>query len=95
MRKKQNFNPFKNLILDEYEKKINQALNKRDIKPLPDSKQLIKKYTKIAKSTLVKNKNINLRISTQTYLGLKKKATELGLPYQTLAGSILHQYANL
>ena len=44
---------------------------------------------------LTKNKNINLRVSTPTYLGLKKKAAKLGLPYQTLAGSILHQYASL
>lgn len=46
-------------------------------------------------SSLVKKHNINLRINVHTYLGLKKKAAKLGLPYQTLAGSILHQYASL
>lgn len=95
MKKKPVFNPFKNLVLDKYEQEIEDALNKGIIKPLPNSKQLAEKYANIAHAFLTKNRNVNLRISTQTYLGLKKKAAKLGLPYQTLAGSILHQYANL
>ncbi|MBU1323118.1 antitoxin [Patescibacteria group bacterium] len=95
MKKKSVFNPFKNLVLDKYEQEIEDALNKGIIKPLPNSKQLAEKYANIAHAFLTKNRNVNLRISTQTYLGLKKKAAKLGLPYQTLAGSILHQYANL
>lgn len=95
MEKKPVFNPFKNLVLDKYEQEIEDALNKGIIKPLPNSKQLAEKYANIAHAFLTKNRNVNLRISTQTYLGLKKKAAKLGLPYQTLAGSILHQYANL
>jgi len=93
MKKKSVFNPFKNLVLDKYEQEIEDALNKGIIKPLPNSKQLAEKYANIAHAFLTKNRNVNLRISTQTYLGLKKKAAKLGLPYQTLAGSILHQYA--
>lgn len=95
MKKKPVFNPFKNLVLDKYEQEIEDALNKGIIKSLPNSKQLAEKYANIAHAFLAKNRNVNLRISTQTYLGLKKKAAKLGLPYQTLAGSILHQYANL
>ena len=95
MKKKLNFNPFKNLVLDEYEQDIENALNNGKIKFKPISTALKNKLAQTAKLTLVKDRNVNLRISTQTYLGLKKKAAELGLPYQTLAGSILHQYANL
>lgn len=95
MRKKQSFNPFKNLVLDKYEQEIEDALNNGKMKPVPASKKLIEKYAAIAKASLAKKKNINLRININTYLGLKKKAAKLGLPYQTLAGSILHQYACL
>ena len=95
MTKKVKFDPFKNLVLDEYEQEIENALNSGKIKFKPASAALKEKLAKAAKLTLAKKKNINLRINLQTYLGLKKKAAKLGLPYQTLAGSILHQYACL
>ena len=95
MKKKTKFNPFKDLVLDEYEQEIEDALNSGRIKFKPISTALKNKLAEAAKFTLTKNKNINLRVSTPTYLGLKKKAAKLGLPYQTLAGSILHQYASL
>lgn len=94
MSKKQPFDPFKDLVLDKYEQEIENALNSGKLKPVPASKKLIEKYAAMARETL-KRKNINLRISNQTYIGLKRKAAKLGLPYQTLAGSILHQYASL
>jgi predicted DNA binding CopG/RHH family protein len=47
-----------------------------------------------AKNYLEKNKNINLRLSYSDIVKIKVKAAEAGLPYQTLAASILHQYAN-
>jgi len=51
-----------------------------------------KKLQEVAKNTLDKTKSINIRISIKTLLGLRAKAIEEGLPYQTLAGSILHKY---
>lgn len=95
MNQKKLFNPFKNLVLDKYEQEIEDALNSGKFKSEPLSNKMIEKYSQIAKEGLAKKKNINIRINIQTYLGLKKKAAKLGLPYQTLAGSILHQYASL
>jgi predicted DNA binding CopG/RHH family protein len=88
------FDPFKNLILDSYEQEIEDAINDGTIKPLKISKQLSEKYAAMAKEDLAKNKNINIRISNRTLSSLKTKAARLGLGYQTLVGSILHQYAN-
>ena len=45
----------------------------------------------IAQNTLTKNKNINIRLSERDLHRLKVKAAEEGLPYQTLAASILHK----
>ena len=39
-----------------------------------------------------KTKNINIRISEPDLTGLKKKAEEEGVPYQTLISSVLHKY---
>ncbi|MCM8813219.1 MAG: antitoxin, partial [Candidatus Omnitrophica bacterium] len=43
-----------------------------------------KRYARIAKNTLKKNKRINIRISDYDLAMLQDKAVEEGLPYQTL-----------
>lgn len=53
-----------------------------------------KKAMAAAKNTLNKIKNINLRLSERVVERLKTKAAEEGIPYQTLASSVLHKYAN-
>lgn len=45
-----------------------------------------------AKNTLDKTRNINIRLSERVLSRLKAKAIEAGLPYQTLAASILHRF---
>lgn len=50
-----------------------------------------KRLQAIAKNTLSKTRAINLRIDLKTLIGLRAKAIEEGIPYQTLAGSILHK----
>lgn len=47
-----------------------------------------------ARNTLNKTKNINIRLSERDLLKLKAKAVKEGLPYQTLASSILHKYTS-
>lgn len=60
----------------------------------PDFKKNKKLYEKIVRNTLSKLKNINLRLSEKVIVKLKAKAIEEGIPYQTLASSVLHKYAN-
>jgi len=50
------------------------------------------KYQQYATATLNKSKNINIRLSEKVLLKLKAKAIDTGIPYQTLASSILHQF---
>jgi predicted DNA binding CopG/RHH family protein len=88
------FDPFKDLVLDPYEQEIEDAMDSGLIKPLINSKKLIEKYTTMAKEDLAKNRNINIRLSEKTLTKLKLKASKMGLGYQTMVGSILHQYAN-
>jgi len=47
-----------------------------------------------ARNTLNKIRNINLRVTEKTLYKLKSKAIEEGIPYQTLASSVLHKFAN-
>ena len=52
----------------------------------------IKQHQIIAKNTLKKDSRINIRLSSRDLEALKINAVELGLPYQTLVSSVLHQY---
>ena len=95
--KKAKFDPFKNLVLDKYEQEIEDAIEAGDFVPVPNQAKEMAMLKKAAENTLKlmkKDENINIRVSYQTKQALRDKAAKLGLRYQTLAGSILHQYAN-
>ncbi len=85
-------NPFKNLKLDPEEREINDAIESGKLRPVPLSTREKKRIRAIAKYTLEKTRNINIRLSHRDLLGLKAKAIEEGIPYQTLAASLLHKY---
>lgn len=79
--------------LDKEEKEILESFEKGEFKSVPNVKREIKRFQEIARNTLAKNANINLRLSQKTLIKLKAKAAAYGLPYQTLASSILHRFA--
>lgn len=59
--------------------------------------QEIAHFTKIAQEQYEankKNKQITIRISEKDLISIKAKAIKLWIPYQTLIGSQLHQFAN-
>ena len=45
-----------------------------------------------AKNTVRKDKRINIRISNRDLKAVQLKASEKGIPYQTLVSSIIHKY---
>jgi len=45
-----------------------------------------------ASHTFKKDKRINIRISNRDLTAIQSKASEEGLPYQTLVSSIIHKY---
>jgi predicted DNA binding CopG/RHH family protein len=48
--------------------------------------------SKAAANTLTKDQRMNIRITKNDLDGIKLKAMEEGLPYQTLVSSIIHKY---
>ena len=70
---------------------IENALEKGEIKSAPDFEKRKKELQQIARNTLNKTRNINIRLSERDLYRLKAKAIEEGIPYQTLASSILHK----
>ena len=79
--------------LDDQERDIRDAVEKDELVSVPDEEAEKEKLVRAARATLVKNRHISIRLSEKDLMLLRAKAFELGLPYQTLIGSILHQYA--
>jgi predicted DNA binding CopG/RHH family protein len=80
--------------LSKEEKEIEDSLKKNEWRPVSNKKEYLKKLNLAAKNTLAKDKRMNIRIAGKDILMLKSKALEIGIPYQTLVSSILHQYVN-
>ena len=76
------------------DKKILEAYDSGDFKSVPNVKKEIARYREYAKSTLQKNKRINIRISERDLAHIQRKAIEEGLPYQTLISSVIHKYVS-
>jgi len=87
-------NPFHNLQLDPEEQAIEAALERGEYVSVPNLEKEKQKLIQAANYTLNKTKNINIRLPEKTILKLKAIAVEDGLPYQTLASSVLHKFAS-
>lgn len=83
----------KKIKLDKEEQELLNSLESEEWVSVDNLEQEIKKNQEIARNTLRKDKRINIRLSSNDLEALKANAVEMGLPYQTLVSSILHQYA--
>ena len=80
--------------LTKEEQELLDAYEKGEFKSLPNLDEQKEYFSQIARNTLNKARNINIRLSERDLARLKRKAAEEGLPYQTLASSILHKFTN-
>jgi len=79
--------------LDEQERDIREAAEKGELVPVHDQEEWKEKLVRAARATVAKNRHISIRLSESDLMLIRARALELGMPYQTLIGSILHQYA--
>ena len=79
--------------LDDQERDLQKADMEGSFRPLPDQSSWKNGLRRAAQATLAKNRHISLRLTEKDLQTLKDKAGALGIPYQTLIGSILHQFA--
>lgn len=96
MKKKKNFDSFKNLPLDEYEQELEDFLNKGEFVSDPNFEENKKMFQEAARrhTELQKTKSITLRLKQEDLIKVKAKAIRNKIPYQTLIGLLIHKYAN-
>jgi predicted DNA binding CopG/RHH family protein len=95
MKKQINKNPFDNLVLDEEEKLLEEAFERGEYEDAPDFENTKKMLEEAATRYLELNtaKPITIRINQLDLIKVKVKAKSKQIPYQTLIGSLIHQYA--
>ena len=61
---------------------------------LSPSKSELAKFRAAASATFLKEKRVNIRLSTPDLMDIQARALEEGLPYQTLIASVLHKFVS-
>jgi predicted DNA binding CopG/RHH family protein len=76
------------------EQEILASFERGEWKPVRNLKGEIARFRAVAEATLLKNKRVNIRISSRDLEGLQARAAEEGVPYQTLMASVLHKFVS-
>jgi predicted DNA binding CopG/RHH family protein len=88
--------PFDGLVLDDEERAIEDAIERGEYIQVPDFENSKKLAEDAAKSYLQLNgtKPITIRIRQSDLVKIKAKAKQSNIPYQTLLGAVLHDFAD-
>jgi predicted DNA binding CopG/RHH family protein len=76
---------------DPYESELLAAYDKGALKSVATKGELLK-FKAAARATAIKDRRVNIRLSSSDLQDIQVKALEEGLPYQTLIASVLHKY---
>ncbi len=76
---------------DAYEADLLAAFDAGALKSVATKAELAK-FKAAARATALKDKRVNIRLSSGDLQDIQVKALEQGMPYQTLIASVLHKY---
>ena len=73
------------------EREVMTAFDKGRLKSVATKAQLAK-FKAAARATAIKDRRVNIRLSSGDLSDIQTRALEEGMPYQTLIASVLHKY---
>lgn len=77
--------------IDAYEREILGSFEKGKLKSVATKAELAR-FKAAARATAIKDRRVNIRLSSGDLSDIQVKALEEGVPYQTLIASVLHKY---
>ena len=77
--------------IDAYEEEVLVAFDKGTLKSVATKAELAK-FKAAARATGIKDRRVNIRLSSGDLSDIQVRALEEGVPYQTLIASVLHKY---
>ena len=78
--------------LDRYEREVLGAYDRGTLVSARPSKAQLGAFRDAARTTFIKNRRVNIRLSAVDLMDIRARALEEGVPYQTLIASVLHKY---
>lgn len=78
--------------ISKEEEYILDALERGKMKLVSPPKEEIKAIITAADTTFRKDRRITIRLYDHDFIGIQKKAMEMGVPYQTLISGLIHRY---
>src|SRR4030065_2249485 len=79
---------------DKFENDISEAYKKGELISTAPSKAELEKFRSAAQLTFVKDRRVNIRLSSPDLMDIQTRALEEGIPYQTLIASVLHKFVS-
>ena len=79
--------------LDAFERNVLTTYEKGEFKSTSPSKTKLAKFKAAATAIFIKDRRINIRLSSPDLMDIQARALEEGIPYQTFIASVLHKYA--
>ena len=76
---------------DAYEREVLAAFDNGKLRSVATKAELAK-FKAAARATAIKDRRVNIRLSSGDLRDIQVKALEEGVPYQTLIASVLHKY---
>jgi predicted DNA binding CopG/RHH family protein len=77
--------------VDAYEQEVLKAYDSGKLRSIATKAEL-EKFKAAARATAIKDRRVNIRLSSIDLSDIQVKALEEGVPYQTLIASVLHKY---
>ena len=77
--------------IDAYEHEVLTASERGQLKSVATKAELAK-FKAAARATAIKDRRVNIRLSSGDLSDIQVRALEEGVPYQTLIASVLHKY---
>lgn len=89
------FDPYANLALDEEEQAIEDALERGEFESIDNFEEVKRQVEAAARRhvELQSSKPVTLRVKQADLIKIKAKAKRSNIPYQTLLGAVLHDFA--
>lgn len=76
------------------EKAILESVERGEWRSIKNVKVEMRRAQGYARATFLKDRRVNIRISSKDLEGVQQKALEEGIPYQTLLSSVIHKYVS-
>jgi predicted DNA binding CopG/RHH family protein len=77
--------------IDAYEEEVLDAFEKGTLNSIATKEELAR-FKMAARATAIKDRRVNIRLSSGDLSDIQVRALEEGVPYQTLIASVLHKY---